>query len=107
MATTNLVQYIVRQGTDSQRKAVTLTSGELGFVTDNFPRLFVGDGLTPGGVPVASKLYWIQNFTNIATLQYVNIGDIVYSLADQRLFALSATPPTLSANYFPIAPKNS
>jgi hypothetical protein len=103
MTTTNLVQFLVRQGNDSERKGVILASGELGYVNQTYPRLFVGDGVTYGGVPVASKLYWVSNWSTTSILEFVQIGDIVYSIADKTLYALSANPPTLSANYFTIA----
>lgn len=99
----NFIQFTVRQGTNIERLQVTFNSGELAYVTDNYPRVFVGDGTTTGGLPVASKLYWVPDWTYTNILQYVQLGDIVYSIADQRLYALSANPPTLSANYFSIA----
>lgn len=105
MPQSNLVQFLVRQGTDNNRQAVKLNTGELGVTTDvgyNGNRLFVGDGVTYGGIPVASKLFWVTNWSS-SVLSYVQIGDIVYNINSQALFALSANPPTLSANYFQIA----
>lgn len=46
-------QIKVRRGTDAQRQGVTLAEGEPAFTTDT-KQLFVGDGVAPGGVPIAS-----------------------------------------------------
>lgn len=105
MPSTNLVQFLVRQGSNTDRQSITLASGELGITTDpgyTGSRLFVGDGVTYGGTPVASKLFWIANWSS-STLNFVQVGDIVYNISSQALFALSANPPSLSANYFQIA----
>jgi len=45
-------QIKIRRGTDAQRQGVTLAEGEPAFTTDT-KQLFVGDGVTPGGVPIA------------------------------------------------------
>tara|TARA_R100000951_G_scaffold111396_2_gene110364 strand:- start:6529 stop:7629 length:1101 start_codon:yes stop_codon:yes gene_type:complete len=48
MPTINIVKFKIRRGSDSQRQAVTLDQGEIGYTTDT-KRVFVGDGSTMGG----------------------------------------------------------
>lgn len=105
MATpTNIVKFLVRRGLDSDRKLVKLAQGELGMVVnDNIPnnitsRLFVGDGVTTGGVPVASKFYVLSGFTDVAT-NYIQLYDIVFNTTDSKLYALTAAGATVGANY--------
>lgn len=98
MATpTNIVKFLVRRGSDEDRLSIKLAEGELGYTT-NAPRLFVGDGVTTGGNPVASKLHIVSNFNQPYT-NYVVPGDIVYNTSDNHLYALTGTNSTLSANY--------
>lgn len=106
MAVSNIVEYIVRQGPDSDRKSVKLDSGELGYANDvGYNRLFVGDGVTPGGLPVASKFFIVPDWVSISSitiLGYVQQNDLVYNLASSKLYALTGTNSSLSANYLPI-----
>jgi hypothetical protein len=106
MPQTNLIQFLVRQGTDLQRQTVVLQSGELGMNTDaGYQRLFIGDGTHLGGWPVSSKLFWITNWSaaSATVLPFVQLNDIVYNIQTQYLYGLSAFPSTLSANYIQIA----
>jgi len=52
MATVSVIKLKVRRGTDNQRKLITLDEGELGYTTDT-GRVFIGDSITPGGIPVS------------------------------------------------------
>ena len=47
------LKWVARQGMDSERKNITLDTGELGYTTDH-KRLFVGDGTTSGGFVVGN-----------------------------------------------------
>lgn len=105
MATpTNIVKFLVRRGLNSQRKQVILAQGELGMtVEDNIPnnttaRLFIGDGVTRGGIPVASKFYIISGFTDITT-NYIELYDMVFNTATSKLYALTAAGATSPGNY--------
>ena len=73
MATsTNIVKFLIRRGSNSDRKQVILAQGELGVTIDGqSKRVFVGDGVSYGGVPAASKFYIINSFLDTATIQYV------------------------------------
>lgn len=105
MSPTNIVKFLVRRGLDTQRQVATLSQGELAMVTDNgHQRLFVGVGGTnKGGVPVASKLYIVSSFSEVSTLAYVQLHDMVYSIADSRLWALTGAYNTQVGSYLRIA----
>ena len=70
-----LLKLLVRRGTDSDRKQITLESGELGFTTDTV-RLYVGDGTTAGGVIVGNK--YKGKAANVTSLSPVVTGDFAY-----------------------------
>jgi hypothetical protein len=82
-----VVKILVRRGTDSERQLSTFTEGELAYCIDT-QRVFVGDGVTPGGNVAGNKFLGStslkSNFTSIA-----QIGDTVYqsggSLADAEV----------------------
>ena len=98
MATpTNIVKFLVRRGSDIDRRSVVLAEGELGYTTNN-PRLFVGDGLSFGGNPAASKFHIITNFTD-PLVNYVLPGDMVFNKADSHLYALTGTGSTVAGHY--------
>ena len=94
MATVSVVKIKVRRGTDVQRKQVTLDVGEIGYVTDpDSHRLFVGDGVTPGGTSVAMKFYTgslsaAAAGTSIA-LAKAQVGDLIYDTDSTHLFVLT------------------
>ncbi len=104
-----VIKLKIRRGTDTERKLVTLDQGELGFTTDT-RRIFVGDGLTPGGTVVGTKIY-----TNYANSQYgllstinAQVGDVVpingvsYQLSGTDYTKLSSWTlfsPTLNTKY--------
>ena len=105
MATpTNIVKFLVRRGLNSDRKTVVLAQGELGMVVnDDMPnnmtsRLFVGDGVTKGGIPVASKFYMLSGFSDVIT-NYIEQYDIVFNTTSNKLYALTGRNPTDSTNY--------
>jgi hypothetical protein len=67
----------LKRGTSIQRVAVVLDSGEPGWDTDK-KALYVGDGSTPGGVPISniSILYNDQVGTTY-TLQASDVGKVI------------------------------
>jgi hypothetical protein len=101
MADISIVKIKIRRGSDSDRQRVVLDEGELGFTTDT-RRLYVGDGNTVGGVNIAN-LYLGQGTRS--TFGTAVLGDLVYDVRENNLFALSATPPSLSANWANLGPK--
>jgi len=80
-----VVKILVRRGTDSERQVTTFTEGELGYTIDT-QRLFIGDGITPGGIIAGNKFLGFTSdynaFTSIA--QY---GDTVYQVTDHDCYA--------------------
>ena len=68
-----LLKLLVRRGTDSDRKQITLESGELGFTTDT-DRLYIGNSTTPGGVVVGNiykgKVADVTSLTPVVTGDY-------------------------------------
>jgi hypothetical protein len=80
-----VVKILVRRGTDTERKQVVLSEGELGYSVDT-RRVFVGDGITQGGVVVGNrylgKAQTKEDYTSIA-----QTGDIIYQTGDTYDFA--------------------
>jgi microcystin-dependent protein len=100
-----ITKILFRRGLDSSRQTVTLNLGEPGYSTDT-KRLFVGDGVTPGGTAVGIVNYGAvaalsggytyssvqTNLTQAAfiKLSAANIGDIVYDQASTSVYSVSS-----------------
>ena len=88
-----VVKLIIRRGTDADRQTIILASGELGYAIDT-KRVYVGDGVTPGGNIVGNKnfgvLQGIERYSGIA-----QAGDIVFQnvkssgVSDNTLYAFN------------------
>jgi microcystin-dependent protein len=78
-----LLKLLVRRGTDSDRRNVILSEGELGYATDT-KRLFVGDSQTIGGV-VAGNVFKgvVSDMSQVADAVY---GDLAYDSDDSTLY---------------------
>ena len=85
MSSISVVKLKVRRGKDGDRQQVILDQGELGFTTDSH-RLFVGDGLTYGGLNASINFYQTTSF---GALTYAQIGDIVFRTDTNTLYALT------------------
>ena len=83
-----LLKILIRQGTDNERKNITLNSGELGYTTDT-KRLYIGDGSTPGG-NIAGNLFK-GSYNDITTATGAITGDLVYSTKTNILYRLKTT----------------
>ena len=81
-----LLKQIIRQGVDSDRQAITLDSGELGFSNDT-KRLFVGDGSTAGGILVGNVFK--GSVTDVTSLSPAELGDIAYDSDNRVLYVLN------------------
>jgi|TARA_R110002020_G_scaffold137052_4_gene305737 VCBS repeat-containing protein len=79
-----LLKLLVRRGTNYDREQITLETGELGYTTDT-KRLYVGDGVTIGGIIVGNK--WAGSAANLTTLAPVATGDYGYD-TDNREFKI-------------------
>jgi hypothetical protein len=101
-----IVKILFRSGTDIQRRqalgtGITFTNGEPAWVVDS-KRLYVGDGDTTGGIPVASKnfgsigtLFGNYGGTGLSqeayfTLTAAEIGDFIYDRETRSLYSLSS-----------------
>lgn len=82
-----LIKLVVRQGSDSDRKRVLLTSGEQAYTTDT-RRFFVGNGVLSGG-DVVGNLYR-GDFTggDPSTIEPAEIGDLANDTDSRKLYRL-------------------
>lgn len=103
MATISVVKLKVRRGTDEQRRQVVFDNGELAYVTDiGAKRLFIGDGVTVGGITVGSY-FWKGSISeiNAPSFKYTQVGDIVYNTDNSKLYVLSGYYQDTDGNLFP------
>jgi hypothetical protein len=70
-----LLQLIVRQGLNTDRKKIVLKSGELGYTTDT-ERLFVGNGSLSGGLVIGNLFK--GSVPDVTTLSPCEVGDIAF-----------------------------
>jgi hypothetical protein len=76
----------VRRGTDSQRITNVFEEGEVIYSVDK-KRIFVGDDVTLGGVPVSNRNYIIESlgFPPILPIDVLE-GDIIFDKADSSTY---------------------
>ena len=80
----------VRRGTDAQRKSVTFEEGEFVYANDK-KRLFIGDDLTIGGIPVSNRNYVVHTLgANPPTDALV--GDIIHNEFTGDTFIVGKNP---------------
>lgn len=82
----SITKLIVRQGADTDRKNITLASGELGFTTDT-GRLFVGDGYSPGGL-LTGNIFQGTFTTDISLLEPAETGDTAFNINTNKYYVL-------------------
>ena len=102
MANVNVVKLKVRRGTDAQRKLITLDQGEIGYTIDS-KRLFVGDGIMPGGISAGVKFYNATDITTDTTLATAITGDVVYDQSQTLYYILTGGSYNVRASYKPLA----
>ena len=79
MPDVTIIKLKIRRGTDAQRANVVLEQGELGYTTDT-RRVFVGDGISMGGIPVSNIFHApIDNPNNLIYERNAVLNDIVYA----------------------------
>lgn len=92
-----LLKLVVRSGSDSDRKNITLDIGEPGYTTDT-KRLYVGDGVTQGGVLVGNLV--LDDVATFASIPgTVTRNDIVYHTGNSTLYRYVSGTPTLSGSW--------
>ena len=82
-----VVKILVRRGTDSERQLTTLTEGELGYCVDT-QRLFIGDGITTGGIVAGNKFLGLAG-DKLGYNSISQVGDYVYQTTDNTLYSYS------------------
>jgi len=80
-----LFKWIFRQGSDTNRKQIVLNSGEPGYTTDT-KRLWVGDGVTNGGVLVGNLFK--GSGIDVTTFAPCEIGDLAFDTDNNNLYRL-------------------
>jgi len=96
-----LLKLVVRSGQDSDRKAIVLDVGEIGYTTDT-KRLYVGDGVTLGGVLAGNVVIGeTADFGTIAVTPPA-IGDLVYVTGSSTLYRYISGASTLSTSWSPV-----
>jgi microcystin-dependent protein len=90
-----IIKLLARRGSDLERQNIILSEGEFGYVVD-LKRLYIGDGTTPGGIPVSVKFHnTTTSITNIP--ETVKINDLVYKSDTNEIYKLaSGTGSSLS-----------
>ena len=85
----------VRRGTDSQRVTNTFEEGEVIYSVDK-KRIFVGDDVTLGGVPVSNRNYIVNSLGNSLTVPVgVLEGDIIHNKSNSKTYIVNSNNGTL------------
>ena len=85
--TTTITKLLIRRGNDADRKQTILASGEPGFALDT-GRVWIGDGATPGGLPVISVADYHLHYIDDTGLVE---GNFSRHMLDVNMPGLSAT----------------
>ena len=105
----SILKLLVRRGADTERRAIILSEGELGYTTDG-KRLFVGDGTTLGGQVAGSVFFGVATNTSPNKLTELgvrgNIGDTIYSGVSSLYYVLTGTNTTALSSYLPVGGSN-
>ena len=83
-----ITKILIRKGTESEKNAIILSEAELGYTT-NQKRLWLGDGVTLGGVSAANK--YLGSFSAPSAVTNPVIGDIIYNQASTEFQILTGT----------------
>jgi microcystin-dependent protein len=97
-----LLKLLVRRGTDSDRRNIVLTDGELGYTTDT-ERLFIGNSINKGGVVVGNIYQGAA--ANLTTLAPAVTGDYAYETDTNELKIITAGTGSSLSNWTVVANK--
>lgn len=86
ISSNSVVKIVVRRGTDSDRRLTLLSNGELGYAQD-VQRLYIGNGITAGGIPVGNKFFGTVP-TRAAYLGLAEEGDTIFDTTTKTLYGL-------------------
>jgi len=95
-----LLKLLVRRGTDSDRKQITLESGELGFTTDT-ERLYIGNSTTPGGIVAGNR--YKGRAADLTSLAPVVTGDYAYETDTHSLRICIAGTGAVETDWLTVA----
>lgn len=88
-----IIQTLFRQGPNTDRTNIVLKSGEPGYTTDT-KRLFVGDGVTPGGINIGN-LYKGEFLSNDPSTLFSPVpGDFAFNEERKEMCVLKNTDYT-------------
>jgi hypothetical protein len=82
-----LLKLLIRSGSDSERRNIILSRGELGYTLDT-KRLYVGDGTTYGGTLVGNLFQGSGN--DITAFAPSQIGDYAFNTDTNKLYRLQS-----------------
>lgn len=88
ISSNSVVKIVVRRGPDSDRRATLLSNGELGYSQD-LQRLYIGNGITAGGLPVGNKFYGTVP-TRAAYINQAEEGDTIFDTTTKTLYGLDS-----------------
>ena len=80
-----IVGYLARRGTNVERSQVLFETGELVYTTDT-KRIYIGDGVTVGGIPISNTNSVLTAFPTTSA-----IGDFVYRSDLLRTYVATAS----------------
>lgn len=80
-----VVKLIVRRGQESERLKIVLSEGELGYTVDQ-ARLYVGDGVTPGGHVAGNKMFGRVSSPS-DYIPFLKDGDLMYDVTKKELIS--------------------
>lgn len=89
----NFTKYILRSGVERDRKSVIYSQAEPIYITD-YKRLFIGDGLSYGGILASNRFLGIASFdlyTNSSGIVSAYVGDTVFDTTTNNLYALTGS----------------
>jgi microcystin-dependent protein len=87
-----LLKLLVRRGSDIDRRNVVLSEGELGYTTDT-KKLYIGDGQSKGGIPVAGSSF-LGSVPDVTTFTSAVSGDLAYDSDDNVFYAFKGGNPS-------------
>lgn len=82
----------IRVGLNERRPTFIPDVGEPLYTMDD-KRLWVGDGETPGGIPVTVSQWPINSIKDLKKLEDAELGDFAFFRNQTRCFMLTAPPP--------------
>lgn len=93
-----LLKLVVRSGSDADRRNIVLDVGEIGYTTDT-KRLYVGDGVTLGGVLAGNVIIGQTADFSTITSTPLAVGDLIYVTGSATLYRYTGGVQTLPSSW--------